>query len=366
MTKKIIFICGNLYPFNLGGAEVYNYYLMQSMADTAKVLCINPYSNSAIGSVNHHQIKSLGLKVLWFPFFTALKLIGLRNKSNTHLVLTFSRSRWIYWVYYPILRKLFGLHYTVIIHGGGLSKWRFKFPFVWFFKNADYVVAISERIKQEYEKRSGVEIKLLPPLIPFNLSDLSKDEARNRLGVSQSAKVILQVGSLKKLKHPETAIEALRYLEQSYLKEKQILLMFAGDGPDRTKLEQMVIKDGLTNYVKFLGNVSREQINHVYKQADLYLIASDFEGTPLSMLEAMENRLPVIASNAPGINNIIIDKVNGRLFPIGNGKELAAIIRSVLSNPEPTQNWTLNAKKTIKRKYNHNVMLEELKLMWGL
>lgn len=366
MTNKLIFVCGNLYPFNLGGAEVFNYYLMQSMAKQAEVLCINPHSGKLTDSVRRLRIRTPFLPVLWFPFFTALKLLFQGNKKNMHVVLTFSRSKWFYWIYYPILKKLFGIRYTIIIHGGGLTEWSFEMPFKWFFRNADHVIGISDRIRDEYQKRTGVEVKLMPPLIPFHISELTKQAARERLNISENAKVVLQVGSLKKIKHPETALEAFNNLGKQFIESNNLLMVYAGDGPDRTVLEKQAVELGLQNHVKFLGNVPRDEVKHVYRSADLYLIASDFEGTPLSMLEAMANGIPVMASNALGINAVIEHLRHGLLFTIGDGKELADHIKTLISNSDLAHSLVSKATQTLNERYDHNTMLEQYKSMWNL
>lgn len=366
MTKKLIFVCGNLYPFNLGGAEVFNYYLMQSMSEETEVLCINPHTDKRSNNVPHHKISTPFLAVLWFPFFTALKLLSLADKKSAHVVLTFSRSKWFYWVYYPILKGLFGLRYTIIIHGGGLTKWRFKAPFKWFFQNADHVIGISDRIQDEYQKRTGVEVKLMPPLIPFHLSELSDSEAKQKLELPIGALVIVQVGSLKSIKHPETAFEAFQELGKEFVEENNLMIVYAGDGPDRAPLETKLAASEFSSHFLFLGNVEREEVKHVYKAADLYVIASDFEGTPLSMLEAMANEIPVMASNAPGINAVINHEDNGLLFTTGNGKELAEHIRTLVTNTDLASSLVDSASHTITNRYDHGTMLKTYGKLWHI
>jgi glycosyltransferase involved in cell wall biosynthesis len=206
----------------------------------------------------------------------------------------------------------------------------------------------------------------MPPLIPFLLSDLSKSDARKKFNIDNQAIVILQVGSLKKLKHPETTIQALAELSGNKGISPNTMLLFAGDGPQRPELEEMVENLGISNQVKFLGNVARNEIKDVYKLADYYVIASDFEGTPLSMLEAMANKTPVLASNAPGINAIIEHNKNGLLFTIGNGKELAANLKRLLTDDDLAARLATNAKHTLIDSYDHGKMLNRYRKMWNL
>ena len=366
MANKLVFICGNIYPFKLGGAEVFNHYLMRSFAEECEVSAINTKTNTKEDGVDHIKVAPTFLEVLLFPFLTAVKLAGMRRKGKLHVVLTFSRSRWIYWIIYPILRSLFGIHYSIIIHGGGLMKWKFEAPFHWLFKRADYVIGISERITKEYVARTGLDVKFIPPLIPFDLSKDSKEECRKALGIEEHSKVVLMVGSLKPLKHPETSIEAFSKLESAFLKTENLLLLFAGDGADRPNLEMQVTDLGVQDYVRFLGNVPREEVKHVYRASDFYVMASDFEGTPLSMLEAMANDLPVLASDAPGINTIIESGKNGQLFTIGNGNELAEGLKSILADSEIANSLTHNARQTLAERYDHGKMLERYRKLWNL
>lgn len=366
MTKHLIFITEVTYPYRVGGAEVFNHYLMRSFVDACKVSTINTKMDKKQDGVNYIKIAPPFLGILFFPLLTAIKLLRLSRKSELHVVLTFSRSRWIYWMVYPLLRNLFNIRYTIIIHGGGLMKWKFAAPFQWFFKRADQVIGISKPITNEYRKRTGIEVKFIPPLIPFTLSDKSVQEARQQFGIDADAKVLLMVGSIIPLKHPETALQALAALGSEFLEAEKLMLVFAGDGPDRKSLELQSVKLGVDKHVMFLGNVYREEIKHVYRSSDYYIIASDFEGVPLAMLEAMANNLPVLASNAPGINAIIKDGENGQLFTIGSDNELAAHLKTLLGNEHLAKELAANAHQTFIQQYSHQNMLNTYRKLWNI
>jgi glycosyltransferase involved in cell wall biosynthesis len=363
---ELIFVCGNLYPFNVGGAEVFNHYLMQELAQACKVSCLNSKTNKVESGINHIRIPNGPIPALFFPFFIAVLLVFRTDKQRLHVVLTFSRSRWVNWIYYPLLKRLFGVNYSIIVHGGGLTQWKFRAPFVRLFRSATHVIGISERICHEYENRTGVRVKFIPPLIPFQISKKSKQDVRQVLAIPTDAKLILQVGSLKQLKHPETVIEALANLGLAKLQELNLYVVFAGDGPRRELLHKLAATNGISSHVRFLGNVPREMIDDVYAASDIYVIASDFEGTPLSMLEAMANRLPVLASNAPGINTVITHNENGLLFTTGSGSELAQCLTQLLSDTELVHRLSTEALRTVQFRYDHGKMLEAYRNLWNL
>jgi glycosyltransferase involved in cell wall biosynthesis len=156
----------------------------------------------------------------------------------------------------------------------------------------------------------------------------TKGQARKKWNIVDEKKVFLITGSLKPLKNPDTVINAVVECRKSKLDEK-LLFVFAGDGPLKTQLQLKVKNEGMEESFLFLGNVSRENISSLYAAADYYICASDFEGTPLSLLEAMYNRLLVFGSDSPGINDIINHTVNGYLFPNKNHNKLAEIITGI-------------------------------------
>jgi glycosyltransferase involved in cell wall biosynthesis len=80
----------------------------------------------------------------------------------------------------------------------------------------------------------------------------------------------------------------------------------------------------------------------------------------------MANKTPVLASNAPGINAIIEHNKNGLLFTIGNGKELAANLKRLLTDDDLAARLATNAKHTLIDSYDHGKMLNRYRKMWNL
>lgn len=352
--KEIIFIQGSLYPYKIGGHEVFNFYLFKELAKSHNVKVLSHFKKpEIIQGKNYIKVPSIKPFSFFFTVFTFFKLF---KRSNTKVILTFSKSHWINWWPYPILKKLVGLDYIIIIHGGGLTKWKWKFPFMQLFRNATQIVGISDRICNEYEKRTGIIIKKLLPLVPFEKFEGSTSSVRRKYNIEQNEFLFLIVGSIKGIKNPDTVVDAAILLGKNYLSKHKLKFIFAGDGSMRTELEKAIVKAGIENHFLFLGNVNREFIPELYSISQGYIISSDFEGTPLSLVEAMNNRIPVIGSDSPGINNIIQDGVSGRLFERKNAKHLAEKIQLTLIN----ESYLIdNAHKLMVEHFSHSKMLEE-------
>lgn len=356
VKKSVIFVQGNLYPYNIGGHEIFNYYLFTELSKEIDVKIVSNYIRPEIVPYDKYlKILNFKPRAIFFPLLTFFKLFHF---SNSKVILTFSKSHWINWWPYPILKKVIGLEYIIIIHGGGLSKWKWKYPFLFLFRNASEIVGISERICKEYKSRTGQNIQKILPLIPFLKFDGNRSSVLKKYNLDFDAFILLIVGSIKKIKNTQTIVEAAALLGINFLKMKQIKFVLAGDGPLRAELELKIQHMGLKEYFLFLGNVKRELIPELYCIASGYIISSEFEGTPLSLVEAMHNEVPVIGSDAPGINTIIKNNFNGLLFETRNADDLAEKIKLLMND---RTKYIGCASETINISFNYQEMIQEYK-----
>ncbi|HEY8659593.1 MAG TPA: glycosyltransferase family 4 protein [Hanamia sp.] len=81
---------------------------------------------------------------------------------------------------------------------------------------------------------------------------------------------------------------------------KQIELRIAGEGSSLIQYEQFVLKNGLTENVKFLGNLSQNEVSNEYKQADIFVLPSFSDPSPLTIIEAIRSGLPLLLSDRCG------------------------------------------------------------------
>lgn len=356
--KNLFFVGGNLYPNKVGGYEVFNYYLSDSLRKEFKLTVLNNIEVKNYPSSKYIRIFKLEPSAIFAPIQYLFYFFFLKDKKNILILLSYSKSRWLNWWVYPLIRRWLGIKYIVIIHGGGLSEWDFSYIHLQFFQKADRVIGVSKRICIEYEKRTAREVIYIPPLIPFEKCEEEKKSIKEKFKIAFDSKIILSVGSLKELKNPKTIIEAAGVLGVQYLKTNSLFFVFAGEGNLKSELMEKAKLLGIDEQVYFLGNISREEIPALYSISDIFIMCSDYEGTPLSLLEAMFNSLIVLGSDVRGINNIIQHKKNGFLFKLKDYSELAVLINEVLNMPFEEQiAIRQNAQKTIDEEYCFNTML---------
>ena len=150
---------------------------------------------------------------------------------------------------------------------------------------------------------------------------------RAELGIAAHEFAIIQVARLNALKDHATAIRTLKRLRDDDVPAKLILV---GDGEERSKLEQFVAEQKLTDAVVFLG--ARSDIPPLLTAADAFLLSSISEGIPLTLIEAMGAGIPIVSTDVGGIPEIIEHGVAGLLAPARDDEALAAHLQSLCQN----------------------------------
>ena len=145
------------------------------------------------------------------------------------------------------------------------------------------------------------------------------------MNITPNQKIVLCVGELLPNKNQKMSILAVKNVIRKY---PDVLLLFAGNGPEKENLEKMIKENRLEKHIDFLGYITNLQ---EYQQvADIAISCSKREGLPLNIVEAMLSKTPVIASNNRGHRELICDKKNGFLVDVDDYKEMAKRILFLL------------------------------------
>ncbi len=175
----------------------------------------------------------------------------------------------------------------------------------------------------------------------------SRKQIRSILNLEENEFVLGYVGRLSEEKGIRFLIEAMLLLNEADVPARLLLI---GDGPQRLQLERLTEEKSLKKQVIFAGFQS--QIEKWLPALDVFVLPSLTEGTPMAMLEAMAQGLPVIASSVGGIPSIIRSGHNGILIQSANAKETAQAICDLRGNQVLRVNLGSEAKKTVQEKFN--------------
>jgi glycosyltransferase involved in cell wall biosynthesis len=190
----------------------------------------------------------------------------------------------------------------------------------------------------------GVARKVIPISCGIDLSHFGPADARASTSVSER-KTCLYVGRLEAEKHIDELIRALSLVRERV----DARLVVAGVGTQRAALEALTECEGLADRVTFTGFVPDETLPELYRQCDVFCIASTAELQCLAAMEAMASGKPVIAANARALPELVHHGVNGYTFPPGDVAELAARLVDVLSDPTRAIQMGANSRTIIAR-----------------
>ena len=108
--------------------------------------------------------------------------------------------------------------------------------------------------------------------------------------------------------------------------------LIAGVGGERADLEREADELGVRERILFLGH--RADVPALLAASDAFVLPSLFEGTPLSLLEAMAAGKPVVASAIPGTDELVVNDETGLLVPVRDADALAQALRRIVADPD--------------------------------
>jgi len=218
---------------------------------------------------------------------------------------------------------------------------------------SDAFIAVSRA-----DRRKMIEIERIPPerirFIPNGIVGQAPTPGRDlraelRVG---SGPLIGAVGALRSQKSYDILIRAIARLRQD---RPDLHLLIAGHGPEKARLQALISELGLENVVLLLGR--RLDVPELLAELDVAVCASEFEGSPLAVMEYMEAGLPIVATRVGGVPDLIEDGVHGLLVEPGNSTELAAAIDDLLTDRARASALGAHARERRRREFDLDVMV---------
>jgi glycosyltransferase involved in cell wall biosynthesis len=231
---------------------------------------------------------------------------------------------------------------VITMHGGDVyvnreqgydfpTRWYVRPPLRWTLRNAGALTAITEDCRQ-HALRAGAPAENIR--LVFNGTDLrrfSPSENGNGADRRYGPHMIFACRQLFPRKGIRFLVEAAAELKPKY---PDIRVIVAGDGFERPELTRLADQLGIGDAVTFLGWVPNTELPPYYRAAAVSVIPSLEEGFGIPAAEAMGCEVPVVASDAGGLPEVVENGVTGLVVPRGDSKALARAIGSLLADPE--------------------------------
>ncbi len=210
-----------------------------------------------------------------------------------------------------------------------------KLLIILLYKKSSKVITNSTKCSNDLEKMLNIKVYTIfsPSYTSKNIKKILKKNKK---------KFFLVASRLAREKNIFYLIDAI-----NLIREKNFILKILGDGDQKEKLISYVKKLKLEKKVKFMSY--KKDINQYFKESDLFINTSFFEGFPNSVVEAISNNVPVLCSKSHGgVHDIIKNKSYGNLFDINKVENLSSLILDYFKNEKNFLKKTSKAKKNLK------------------
>lgn len=212
---------------------------------------------------------------------------------------------------------------------------------------SDAVTAVSESLKQDTYKhfKTTRDIEVIPNFIDVSPSDPELTAKLREKYHCDVEPMLCHISNFRKVKRVEDVIEVFKRVND--VMPSRLLLV--GDGPERSKLEDMCRRLDLCDRIRFVGKVRETQ--HVLGISDLFLLPSETESFGLAALEAMAMGVPVISTNTGGLPEVNVHGVTGYLSDVGDVDDMAKNALYLLGDKQRYETFRQNALEQA-RKFN--------------
>jgi N-acetyl-alpha-D-glucosaminyl L-malate synthase BshA len=207
-------------------------------------------------------------------------------------------------------------------------------------EQSDAVTAVSEYLRDETYRAFGCvgcDITVIPNFVsPAEYHPATDGSCRRALAPADH-RIVAHVSNFRPVKRVLDVVQIFAGVRRVM----PATLVLVGDGPDRDAAQVAADRLGLRGDVRFLGKVDR--VSDILRASDLFLLPSAQESFGLAALEAMACGVPVVASRAGGLPELVADGVSGYLAPVGAVEELTERAVSVLRDGEQQQRMAQRA-----------------------
>jgi glycosyltransferase involved in cell wall biosynthesis len=226
------------------------------------------------------------------------------------------------------------------------------------------VIAVSNRVAASIERHmpgsvqmavvhNGIEVPSIDRVIRLRM------RARARVGVPADSPVVGTVAVFRPQKRLDRWIDTAALVAESHPEARFLVV---GDGPERAEVERRVADRGLHDALTLVGLV--EDVWPLLAAMDVFFQSSDFEGLPLAVLEAMAAGLPVVATDAGGVTEAVVQGKTGFVSVTRTSLDLARQLGRILDDPALGRQLGLAGRAVVSENFSADRMAREIESIY--
>ena len=171
---------------------------------------------------------------------------------------------------------------------------------------------------------------------------------------------ILFVGELLERKGLTVLMDALDLLDAAGTSYELVIVGddTPGRDPDKDAMVQRIRDRGRGG--DLTGAITRDQVYEMFSGADVFVLPTEYEGQPFTIIESLAAGVPVVASDIPAIRSMVADGDNGRLVPWNDPPALASALTDLLADPTERARMSTVNRESARERFDRSVFREEL------
>ncbi len=335
---------------------------------------------------SHYFEKQDKIKVYRFPFLAKGKLLIEYEKIPYFKMFLYYKIGFLI-TFYVVLKwkyQLIHVHWAIpvgliavwvgallrkpiflTIHGSDLrlaiqKKGLYRKIFTYVCRNAIHISCVSEVQGKELEMLGLPKEKI--SVIPMGVDKAFVDSGEKRK--RETGRKYITVFSNRNLMPIYNISILIRAIPIVLIDETETKFIIAGDGSERERLEKEVDQLKIKEAVKFLGRVPHNTMPDLLSQSDIYVSTSLYDGTSVSLLEAMASGCFPIVSDIPSNREWIKEGENGFLFPVDDENILARKILMAINDKELRYRSSILNRSIVKEKALWPVCIDKIKKIY--
>ncbi len=228
-------------------------------------------------------------------------------------------------------------------------------------EKSDRITAVSEHLQRETVSAfgcTGCAVDVIHNFIDPAVYDRSRYPGALAGLVAAPGKILMHISNFRAVKRTLDVIRIFAQVAQSV----EATLVMVGDGPDRGMAQDEARALGVADRVQFLGRI--ENVAPLLSSAELFLLPSENESFGLSALEALACGVPVVASNAGGIPEVIREGVTGALRPVGDVAAMAAAAVEILCDEVRWHSMSVAAAADARQRFSEDRVIGQYEAVY--
>lgn len=292
-----------------------------------------------IRETNPDAVQIIGLELIGFYLALACRIVGVKNvivaiHGSTTEAIEFNKN--------PIKKWLMQQLEIFTLKTGSYT-----------YGVSDYVYTIKNVARYSKKYFGSIYNMLLEDTAHYN-----REEIRREFELNEDIIAIMSTGRLIREKGCDTLIDIMKHYEN----DNKVVFIIAGDGDYKPVMEEKLGKQIQQGQVKLLGY--RSDISRILSAGDIFVMPSYHETLCMSLIEAGQKGLALVASNVGGMKEVIDNGKNGYLVEPGNAEAFIKKIE-ILRNQEKLKSVKESAYQIINKKFSNSIAVERLDKLYA-